>query len=103
MSGKDNPRFKLRSSSAPVRCLPPPAPSPSLSEALEAAAIDALVGSLADASAVGRVLTAVRAALLQRGLGEARVQAELVGAGVRVSIDLPPSGPQVRRLVLNLQ
>lgn len=73
-----------------------------LEATLEGALVDATGGDPWGAPLEGRLRTVVRHHLLRAGLGAAQVDVRLEEQGVVVRVALPPEGPRVRQLVLNL-
>ena len=73
-----------------------------LREALEIACMDAMRGDPPGPMMARRLEGAVRGVLRMRGLGAAKVSATSDRQGTSVSIELPPTLPTVRQIVLNL-
>lgn len=73
-----------------------------LEATLEGVLVDATAGDPWGPPLEGRLRTLVRHHLLRAGLGTAQVDIHLEAQGVVVRVALPPDGPRVRQLIMNL-
>lgn len=78
------------------------APWHSLEAELEGALIDAAAGDPPGPMLGKRLERVARAILLRRGLGAARVLVSSGPRGTSVTVQLPPDGPRVREIVLDV-
>lgn len=90
--------------SGPVRVHPrAPAAAPlTLSEAIQSAVEDAIVGENVSPGLAGRAKSAALAVLHRRGVRGGRVEAKVVGHSVQLAVVVPAGPRKVERVVLSV-